>query len=273
MTEAVFIEYTYNPYQVDHVKIFSRLDTLGFVCRSKHSVSSIEVWVQNRAVLFIRADITVTTGSVTGLGILADADVIDQCPDAVYDQDTDFYVIHNDQNTFRLYLVESTKLDMHYQNVNPNYVTPHGINAFSGLELAMPVDHILPLLTSIPVKQSVSEYYTRLLFTNKFTVLVPHHVSGNSKVIAECADVFMTTSRFAFKQVQMLKFAECSEAGFGSLSHKIVGYNCKAFGTPDSYSIENYVIGQTLNLDIIFRHRHRSHKIKEETLLYYDSIR
>jgi len=274
MTDVVFLEYTHNPDSLDAVSLISSLDAFGFVCRTRHNLSGVEVWAQASVILLLRPDVTASSNGVTGIGVLADPGLVDQMPDAVYDPDTDFHVIRNQHNTFRIYLVEDQKPGFQYQTVNTTENTGIGLKTLAGLVLDTDDQSVLSMLMSVSSTTTNTEHYQRFLFSNKFTVFVESvRNAGVTKLIADTADVFKTTSSLAIAQVELLPFTGHPDSDFGALNHKIAGYNCAAFGNADSYSIENYALGGVLNVDLIFRERKKYIKIRESTLQYYDSIR
>lgn len=70
MSDAVFLEYRFNPEREPYQPLFDRLGKLGFTQRSIHSVSNVEVWVQARAIIIVQPDYTYSgVGQIMGLGI------------------------------------------------------------------------------------------------------------------------------------------------------------------------------------------------------------
>lgn len=274
MYDAVFLEYRFNPGLDDYDELSDRLNRLGFAKRSEHSVSGVEVWLQGRAIILVHPDAEFKhSGSVMGLGIISEDHPMDLVDNVVLDHDTDFYVRECD-NGFRFYFAETSSLSDIYNTVD-NQVKSSGIFCFSGLVWETTDQDMLTILSKVAEKVEQSDKYTKYIFNNKFTVFVNSNNNNGSKlIISDSQDVFATTSFLVTRDVDLLHFEQCIDDGadFGKLNHKIVGYNCRAFGNSGSYSIENYIKGNHFNTDILFRTRKQYVKIKEHTLDYYDEI-
>ena len=273
MADAVFLEYWFNPERNPYQPIAERLETLGFTQRSKHAVSNVEVWVQARAILLLKPDYLFSLeGQIMGLGTVSKDHPMDTIENIHLDEDTDFYARECD-NGFKFYFTETDSLTHLYKATNSAPQATSGINAFGGLVVDNTCPDFLEVLTNIVEKVEYSEKYTKFIFKNKFTIFVKADTGyGVTLVVAESVDVFSTTSFITARGVRTVKFDESDTSKFGELSHKIIGYNCKPFGNEHSYSIENYIPKQNLNVDIVFRSRKQYIKIKQDTLDYYDSI-
>lgn len=274
MGDLVFLEYSFNPDLINPLYVYDRLDSIGFVCRSRHSTSPLEFWVQNRCIFLLRIDHALDcSGKITGIGVLTNPSVIDTFDDAYLDPESDFYRVSNMNNNFNLYLANDGLLEQHYKSVNSNYKNNSGLQTFSGAVLHSQDDSIVSLLERISSKVEESDGYKKFIFENKFSLFVKNdRDDGFTKLIAETNDVFGATAHLISKNVELLKFDSHLEGDFGTLNHKIVGYNCKAFGNSKSYSIENYIPKKDFEVDIIFRQRKQYIKIKESTLDFYDNI-
>jgi len=274
MSNAVFIEYRFNP-ELDGWKVKTQLLSLGFNQRSKHAVSGVELWIQSRAIILLRPDYTFSQpGQVMGLGTLSKDHPMDVISDVYLDEETDFYVKECD-NGFRFYFTETDSLTHLYKPVGETQVKGSGMNSFTGLVIDTANPQVLHTLNKIAEKVEDAGNYTRFIFKNKFTVFVENkNDAGTKLLIAESSDVFATTSYMISRNVELLEFDTPIEEGkdYGELSPMIRGYNCRAFGSSKSYSIENYIPAKDFNVDIAFRTRKQYVKIKETTLEYYDNI-
>lgn len=275
MSNAVFLEYRYNPDINDYSSVSRRLNLLGFNKRSKHQTSGVELWVQSRAIILLKPDFLFSEqGQIMGLGTVSKDHPLDIMGDVFLDQDTDFYAKECD-NGFKFYFTETESLTHLYKEVNDTKVKGSGINAIAGLVIDTDNSEVAHTLSKIAEKVEQSESYTKYVFANKFTVFLhTKNNSGVSVLITESSDVFATTSYLIARDVDLLKFDRCidDEASYGQLDPMIVGYNCRAFGNGRSYSIENYIPMKDFNVDIVFRTRKQYIKIKESTLEYYESI-
>ena len=92
MSDAVFLEYRFNPEREPYQPLFDRLTKLGFTQRSKHSVSNVEVWVQSRAILLVQPDYLYSdVGKIMGLGVVSNSYPMDEISNVYLDERTDFY--------------------------------------------------------------------------------------------------------------------------------------------------------------------------------------
>jgi hypothetical protein len=116
---------------------------------------------------------------------------------------------------------------------------------------------------------SSSDTYNMLTSeNNRFTILVnKSNISRNMPtLICETHDVWHTTSACAFANIELKKFDKPEKLNYGTMNHKIVGYNCIAVGTENSYSIENLIPNALPGMDLIFRMRKQYLSIKEDSL-------
>lgn len=275
MSNAVFIEYRFNPDR-EGWKVKSRLLNLGFNQRSKHAVSGVELWIQSRAIILLRPDYTFSQpGQVMGLGTLSKDHPMDIMNDVYLDEETDFYV-KECNNGFKFYFTETESLTHLYKPTSSTQVKNSGLNAFTGLVLDISNHEVISVLSKIAEKIEDAGKYTRYVFKNKFAVFVPTEATdeGVKLLITESNDVFATTSYMIARDVDLLEFDMPIEEGkdYGELTPMIKGYNCRAFGSEKSYSIENYIPAKDFNVDIAFRTRKQYVKIKEAVLEYYDNI-
>lgn len=275
MSNAVFVEYRFNPDIDDYASISNRLMSLGFNQRSKHAMSGVELWLQSRAIILLKPDFTFgKPGQIMGLGTLSKDHPMDLMDDVHLDADTDFYV-KECSNGFKFYFTETDSLNHLYKPVNKSTVKGSGINSFTGLVIDTDCADMFNVLKRVAEKVEEAGTYTKFVFTNKFTLFVERKNNAGARLlVSEAADVFATTSYMITRDVDLLHFDEPIEGDvrYGTMNTMIRGYNCRAFGTANSYSIENYIPGKDFNVDIVFRTRKQYVKIKEQTLEYYDGI-
>lgn len=273
MTNAVFLEYRFNPEREPYQPLFDRLTKLGFTQRSKHSVSNVEVWVQARAILLIHPDYLFSQpGQIMGLGTVSKSHPMDELPGVYLDELTDFYAKECD-NGFKFYFTETESLTHLYKVTNSAPAVSSGITAFGGLVISSTNKDIKDTLEVIAEKVEKSDKYSKYIFKNKFTIFLKEDSDeGVELLVSETVDVFSTTSYISARDIRTVQFEDVDVSKFGSMAHKIKGYNCKPFGNEHSYSIENYIPKEDFNVDLVFRSRKKYIKIKEDTLDYYDSI-
>ena len=273
MSNAVFLEYRFNPEREPYQPLFNRLTKLGFTQRSKHSVSNVEVWVQARAILLIHPDYLFSQpGQIMGLGTVSKSHPMDELPGVYLDELTDFYAKECD-NGFKFYFTETESLTHLYKVTNSAPAVSSGITAFGGLVISSTNKDIKNTLEVIAEKVEKSDKYSKYIFKNKFTIFLKEDSDeGVELLVSETVDVFSTTSYISARDIRTVQFEDVDVSKFGSMAHKIKGYNCKPFGNEHSYSIENYIPKEDFNVDLVFRSRKKYIKIKEDTLDYYDSI-
>jgi hypothetical protein len=273
MSDAVFLEYRFNPEREPYQPLFDRLTKLGFTQRSKHSVSNVEVWVQSRAILLVQPDYLYSdVGKIMGLGVVSNSHPMDEISNVYLDERTDFYA-RECNNGFKFYFTETESLTHLYKVTNSAPSTTSGINAFGGLVISSTDSDFRDILEQTSEKQEHSEKYTKYIFKNKFTVFLrDDRDEGVELIVSETVDVFSTTSYISARGIRTVQFDDIDVSKFGSMAHKIKGYNCKPFGNEHSYSIENYIPKEDFNVDLVFRSRKKYIKIKEDTLDYYESI-
>ena len=273
MSDAVFLEYRFNPEREPYQPLFERLTKLGFTQRSKHSLSNVEVWVQARAILLIHPDhLFSQPGQIMGLGTVSKSHPMDEMPGVYLDELTDFYAKECD-NGFKFYFTETESLTHLYKVTNSAPATSSGITAFGGLVISSTSKDIKDTLELVAEKKEKSEKYSKYIFKNKFTIFLKEdRDEGVELLVSESVDVFSTTSYISARDIRTVHFDDLDVSKFGTMAHKIKGYNCKPFGNEQSYSIENYIPKEDFNVDLVFRSRKKYIKIKEDTLDYYDSI-
>jgi hypothetical protein len=273
MSNAVFLEYRFNPEREPYQPLFNRLTKLGFTQRSKHSVSNVEVWVQARAILLIHPDYLFSQpGQIMGLGTVSKSHPMDELPGVYLDELTDFYA-KECNNGFKFYFTETESLTHLYKVTNSAPAVSSGITAFGGLVISSTNKDIKDTLEVIAEKVEKSDKYSKYIFKNKFTIFLKEDSDeGVELLVSETVDVFSTTSYISARDIRTVQFEDVDVSKFGSMAHKIKGYNCKPFGNEHSYSIENYIPKEDFNVDLVFRSRKKYIKIKEDTLDYYDSI-
>jgi hypothetical protein len=206
---------------------------------------------------------------------MVDQNTLDKCQECRIDPYTDFYVLNNDANSFNFYLLPATgmtQLANNYQILNKKKIANPGFDHFSGLIIDTDDASTIEIINSMATSSSELNNYTRyLLPNNQFSIFVENkRNSGVGTVIIDTPNVFRCTSHLLLKQVELMKFDGDAD-NFGALTHKINGYNCKAFGNENSYTIENYIPKGRVNFNIIFRERKQYIKIREETLQYYEN--
>jgi hypothetical protein len=273
MSNAVFLEYRFNPEREPYQPLCERLTKLGFTQRSKHSLSNVEVWVQARAILLIHPDYLFSQpGQIMGLGTVSKSHPMDELPGVYLDELTDFYA-KECGNGFKFYFTETESLTHLYKVTNSAPAVSSGITAFGGLVISSTSKDIKDTLELIAEKVEKSDKYSKYIFKNKFTIFLKEDSDeGVELLVSETVDVFSTTSYISARDIRTVQFEDVDVSKFGSMAHKIKGYNCKPFGNEHSYSIENYIPKEDFNVDLVFRSRKKYIKIKEDTLDYYDSI-
>jgi len=115
------------------------------------------------------------------------------------------------------------------------------------------------------------KYTTMLSKQNSFTLLCcKDKLETKTTVISDTDDIFNATAYFFANGLELRQFNDTDNLNFGSkLNFKIDSYNCKAWGTKNSYTIENIIENVSPDIDIIFRQRKNYLKILEDTVDSY----
>lgn len=279
-----FIEYSYNPDTSSTSSVQSHLRKLGFVMRSQHSNGKASVWNQNNAIILLRRSAEQAQPAISGIGFLAPQSLFLQLENIVFDHDLEMWVTQ-DQCGTRMIFVDESKNGMDTSTLQNYIVTDSkaynnpGLNYFSGLIYNCVNPRMMDLYQSIGFKftKSGDNYNTLMSANNRFSILCNKNEHDNriKTIILDTDDVFHATSAYTLLGVGLKKFdINQSELDFGSLNHKIMGYNCLAFGNKESYSIENFIPSAAPGVDAIFRTRKQYLHITENTLeQYYDHSR
>jgi hypothetical protein len=278
-----FLEYSYNSKLGSPSALFKRLETLGWTLRSRHKKSGASIWNHNKSIMLIKDNPDITSvAKATGLGFMIPSLQDIELPDTELDPDTGFFVHKNKQHNFNIYLVSeslmSQQVEKDYQVINdrPAMDSP-GLEITSGVIIENSDNIIKDLLAQIGfVANDTGDFYTRLVCpTSKFTIMIDkNNNSGIKSYIMDTHDVFKATANYTLRDIKLLDIEHDHEnlELFGKLQHKIVGYNIKAWGNEESYSLENVIPGnKSLPTNIIFRQRKQYLKVNEQTINYYDN--
>lgn len=275
--EYSFIEYSYNPDVTEDRQVEDRLSDLGFTKRSQSRDRNISMWTQRLCIVILRATHTVHSEGITGLGLSANYNDILKCG-ASFDSETGCH-LKTVAGGFRILFLDRSKLDdnpLSAQEVKlslEDYRTT-GIETFSGIVLQSTDRMLMDFLQDIGFKftKSSDKYNTLVCANNRFSILIDKSANTSSvkTLICDTHDVFDSTAQMVANSVPLRKFCHNNTAlNFGELNYKIVGYNCTAFGSEESYSIENMIDNAYTNVDVIFRQRKKHLDISEKSLDYY----
>jgi hypothetical protein len=271
--DVVFLEYSYQPNLISDQQVQSELLRLGFSCKRQHVDSGLEFWGQNHCLLLLRPrpELNIRCG-ITGLGLLVSPELIRGFQDIQIDPLTDYYLLTDPAQQLNVYLVDAANVRRTYQNpVLPEKSDPVFIK-LCGAEWPRLTESTLGLIKQLASHSITDGQYEKITFSNKFMLFVSPVSDKPVKLVADTRDVFESTAKLTTRDVRLLNFNQCvdSDQQLESLTHKVVGYNCKAFGNIRSYSIENYAVSEELNLDVIFRERKNYLKITTDTLEFYN---
>ncbi len=276
MAEFSFIELTYDPFTTKKEVVYEYLNRLGFTHRSQHGMDFVGFWALRRCIIMLREDNTNLAPSVTGLGFIGDVDDITNL-DAQLDPSSDFFKVKN-PNGLDTYIIQENQigrsLEMCYNSVDSLTPSKKHLQHISGIKIIHNSPEMIAHYETVGFTvESDTEKYTTLLSPSKrFSILCAKHKSEKVTVISDTEDVFQTTAYMIANGFDLPEFPDEEDLDFGTkLNFKINTYNCKAWGNENSYSIENMLESNTV--DLIFRQRKNYLKIKEHTIdSYYESI-
>lgn len=279
MSNFSFIEYTFDPYKQDPEDIYVSLNKLGFVQRNIHISGMYSMWTQNQAIILLRQSEDDSNLHVSGLGVILSDDLIEKYG-AVYDDECSMNVLQ-DPDGLRILAMPEKKLskmiEYGYQIVDKRLYESPGIEYFSGIVYNTVNARTMDFYQDIGFRftKSSEKYNTLMSANNRFTMLMNKEDSSKTIdiVYADTNDVFKTTRCFTASGLDLKEYnLDKDKLKFGvDLNHKIVGYNCAAFGNAESYTIENCVRQPIPNLDLIFRSRKQYLHINEEVVEYHNA--
>jgi hypothetical protein len=272
-TEFNFLEYSYDPAlgirSAEH-----RLKILGYVKVGVNKSTSISVWRLNLNIIFLRKENHGLELHLTGLGFLCSQEVINLF-DASYDSDIDMYVTV-DPNGYRIlmypyseYLQKKSVISNNFSVTKTKPVINESVAYTSGLVYNDCSDELLSFYSLLNFKISTSGDYAKGVCSgNRFTMVFRNNCIDHkiSSIICDTLDVFHSTAYFISKGFLTKKYITPTTENFGTLQHKIIGYNCLADGNKNSYSIENIIFDALPELDFIIRMRKKYLHVKEHTI-------
>ena len=276
MAKFSFLELSFDPKITSEIEIEKNLSTLGFAHRSQHGMDLVGFWSHDSCIILLRRDTINSTPRITGIGLIGNLNDIEM-HNATFDRTSDFFVCDNTQG-FKTYLVMENQLgdDLReiYQPIDMISQT-NFLSKFSGIVLNCNTgavrDHYQAL--GFRMTKNTNNYDTLVGPENNFTIMCSKSQKKSvvPTIICDCHDVFKATAYFSSQNCDLQKFEDQPELNFGHLNHKILGYNCRAWGNENSYTIENFIQNAINNTDIIIRQRNKYIHILEETIdSYYE---
>lgn len=277
MSNFSFIEYSFNPYQLDPEGIYCSLNKLGFVQRNVHASNQSSMWTQNQCIILLRETEHAAEPHVSGFGLVLDDDHVD-FPKDYFDEECGMYVTH-DPNGFRILSMPEknlSKMISHgYQVIDKKVYETPGLEYFSGVVYNTHSSDVLDFYQRIGFKfyKGSEKYDTLMSKNNRFTLLLSKYDNSGAVdvVYSDTTDVFNTTCCYAVAGFNFKDYTVDKAAlNFGlPLNYKITAYNCAAFGNQKSYTIENSLREPLPGLDLIFRTRKQFLHINEDIVEYH----
>ncbi|MBM38680.1 MAG: hypothetical protein CMO97_06365 [Woeseia sp.] len=278
-----FLEYSYNPDLGSPAKLYQRLEELGWTLRSRHKHSGASIWNQNKSIILLRENIEIPCKfKPTGIGFMIPSLTDITLKNTEFDADTGFYKHENKLHNFNIYLVSESimnqKVEDNYKVINDRPSSNSaGLEVTTGLIINNNDGIIQSLFEQLGFDSEEKQgNYTRLTSAvSKFTIMIDSSDNtGIRSFIIDTQDVFRSTALYSIKKVALLDVEQDNLDAFGKLAHKIKGYNVKAWGNEESYSLENVIPAvDSFPTDIIFRQRRQYLKINQYTLEYYDNLK
>lgn len=280
MTSAdfTFIEYSFDPLQYDSADIEQQLLSIGFVNRIVHVNHKVTLWTQGSAIIMLRETGEVDYPRITGIGLSVTHDQInDLSPD--YDHDVDLHFVM-DGNGMRVLLL-TEPLDNNNAIFGGNYrVIDRSVNTtgkaeyISSLFMGNTNSRQMDFYQSLGFKFVKSDDRFNILNSNdnRFSIVFDKESDSNEPagMLLETEDIFGMQTAFVINDLHILNFND-HVTDLGSLTHKVNGYNCYAYGNKNSYSIETMVVEPIPNVDIAVRYRKQFLGFKGDSLnRYYD---
>lgn len=277
MAQFSFIEVSYDASITSDLDMELQMERLGFIHRSQHALDQVGFWTHRQCIILLRRSQTGDIPKVSGLGFLGEHADIDRLG-ASFDRDSDFFV--SEQYGLKTYIVQEnqfqTAIDHMYNEIDMTSTSNNALKNFSGIVLDADEaikDHFIGL--GFRSTKHSANYDTLVGDVNNFSILISKKPKKSlvPTIICDTDDVFSSTAFFTAQGCDIPKFDDTTmqELNFGKLNHKIVGYNCKAFGSENSYTIENFIRNAANDIDLIVRQRSKYIHILEETVdSYYE---
>lgn len=262
MSNFSFLEYSFDPTQLDPEEIYTALNRLGFVQRNLHVSNSSSMWTQNQCIILLRETDEVSKPCISGFGVVVDES--STFPREYFDEQCGMFVTH-DPNGFRILSMPEKNLSKMighgYQVIDRKAYDTSGLEYFSGVVYNNSSADLIQFYENLGFKftKSSSKYDTLMSKNNRFTLLLSKENISNSidVVFADTHDVFRTTSCYTVAGFDKKEYViDKDSLNFGSnLNYKIIGYNCLAVGNENSYTIENSFKQPVPSFDLVFRTR------------------
>lgn len=278
MIEFSFIEYSFNPASMSRDDVYTCLNKLGFTRNAVSGNDRHSFWRQTNTILMVTETAHVHSGEITGIGFVCDDETVEKLSLSFSESRSMYFM--NDPCGLKNYIVP---LDYYQRNISKNYKKVSDwrgdslyLEYISGITYSDSSDELLKHYEQLGfrVTKLGKRYHQLTSSNNRFTIMADTSCQGGKvrNIITETMDAFATTAKCYANGLKTQKFEfDPSELNFGSLNHMIAGYNCKAYGNAESYTIENFVPQPLKNMDLIFRMRKQFIEISEHTLEeYYD---
>lgn len=260
-------------------QLIQRLTILGFIPRVSHIKNDVTLWCQNHTIIMVNHCESVDTPGISGLGFITSQSTIDQIG-AMLDPMTNMYrTVDSGSMKVLLAPVDDTiglqgALDENYILLDDSLRRTPGLKYISGIRYNSSNPRMMDFYQDLGFGfMRSSDRYNTLVSKNRRFSMMCNKASEQglvSTLICDTNDVFATTAAFVAKNIKLVNYdIEQHSLSLGKLNHKVIGYNCLAQGTEDSYSIENFIPQALPNLDIVFRMRKRYLNITEHTLDYH----
>lgn len=278
MAKFAFLEISYDPLITSDEEFSLYMSQFGFVLRSLHAMEQTGFWTHGQAIFLSRKANIGTEPTVTGLGLIGTVSDINNIQ-AEFDITTDFFVADNGKG-FKTYIIQENQLDKNvvgtYNIVDLKTKSQDAIKQFSGIILNSNSNKVRDHYQALGFRMTKNSdnYDTLVSEVNNFSLLLSKKESNVSvpTIIADTDDIFKTTAYFVSQNCEIPTFNEPPVENFGKLGYKINGYNCRAWGNENSYTIENFIRNFCGRLDFIVRQRRKYLHILEHTVdSYYES--
>lgn len=275
MLDFVFLEYSFDPEALDPETVFSKLSKLGFILRSEHVNQRASFWTQNQAIILVheRPGSGVSPG-VSGLGFMGINNKIIDVLDAQHDPDTSTFDHHagGQFNTLIIpaeittnlggvikYSMVSKQFEASYRVIDTEKYSYPGLGHISGIVLDHCDENCVRHYNQLGFRNGkTSDHYTQLITnSDRFSLFIDRESRTRDRavVIFDADDVFWTTACYAANGLELTEFDINKTQDFGALTHKIVGYNCLAEGSKNSYNISKMVPDALPGMNLVFRMR------------------
>jgi len=266
-----FIEYSYPAGLLEVMT--EKLQRLGFTWCTKHRTHPMSLWIQNRCIMLLRE--SDKNHGISGIGYVEPSANINKLP-VQFDPLTDMFAMQTNDG-FNHYFVSENEIEytgsigFNFEPVEQVVQQDSGFEYFSGL--LTPEKYYNDYYHIGYENGKQVDNYSSLITKNKRFHLLVRQGDTNARpcLVIDTADIFATTAFLTWQGFETKTFnTDRSKLDLSDkLSYRVAAYDCVAYGTNKSYTIENFFVEPLPNVDVIIRQRKNTLSVGEQSIRQY----